>query len=320
MSPFSAVLALAAALESSARAPRLTRREALAAAAAPLSAAAAPLSAAAAPLASATSRVRRVLVAGASGRTGLEVMRALADDPRYAPIPLVRSAARWRASRGDGAAAPVEVDLAAPPAAVVAALAPTLRRCDDVICAVGFRPTFASDAADRAAALAVDRDGVAHLVDACERAALAGRFVLVSSLLTGEAARARANLSYRLLNGLGGVVDAKAGAEARVRRSALDWTILRPGVFVEAEQGRVAVGGEDRFVGEPDDARGLARVACKSPFFAASGAACAVTRAQLAAACVAALADDGASRRALEVVARPDAPPLRGALTAGVVL
>ena len=43
-------------------------------------------------------------------------------------------------------------------------------------------------------------------------------------------------------------------------------------------------------------------------------------REALAAACVAALADDGASRRALEVVARPDAPPLRGALTAGVVL
>ena len=53
-------------------------------------------------------------------------------------------------------------------------------------------------------------------------------------------------------------------------------------------------------LGEADDARGLDRVSCKSPFFASSGAACGVTRGQLADACVAALADRDARLAALQ--------------------
>ena len=253
--------------------------------------------------------VRKVLVAGATGRTGRECVRALAADARYRAVPLVRSAARWRAERAPvtSSALPpslvVEADLTDPRAADV--LAPALRACDDVICAVGFRPSFANSTADRAAAAAVDRDGVIAMIEASERAPLRGRFVLVSSLLTGEVARARGGASYQLLNRLGGVVDAKRAAEVRLRASTSlkNWVILRPGVFADVAQGGVVIGPEDRFVGDDaSDGFGFAsRVPCKSPFFAASGAVCGVTRGQLADVCVAALSDVGAARRTFEV-------------------
>ena len=181
-----------------------------------------------------------------------------------------------------------------------------LARVDDVICNIGFVPTFNAEA-DRRAAIAVDRDGVIGLVEAAERSKLAGRFVLVSSLLAGEVAARDQTVSYRMLNGLGRVLDAKRAAEARLRNSTLDWTILRPGVFVESPQGGIVVGGEDRFLATSSDAKGMERVSCKSPFFASSGAVCGITRSQLAEACVVALGDAGVSRRTLEVVARPDA-------------
>ena len=258
---------------------------------------------------------RRVLCAGATGRSGRECVRALDADARYEAVPMVRSAARWRdvsAEAGLAARTAVEADVTVP-----ATLDLALRRIDDIVCDIGFVPTFDSEA-DRRAALAVDRDGVIALVEAAERAKLPGRFVLVSSLLAGEVAARDKTTSYRMLNGLGGVLDAKRVSEARLRESTLDWTILRPGVFVDAPQGGLVVGGEDRFLSTSADARGLDRVSCKSPFFASSGAACAITRSQCAEACVAALSDAGASRRTLEVVARPDAPKL-DALTSVVL-
>ena len=258
---------------------------------------------------------RRVLCAGATGRSGRECVRALDADARYEAVPMVRSAARWRdvsAEAGLAARTAVEADVTVP-----ATLDLALRRIDDIVCDIGFVPTFDSEA-DRRAALAVDRDGVIALVEAAERAKLPGRFVLVSSLLAGEVAARDKTTSYRMLNGLGGVLDAKRVSEARLRESTLDWTILRPGVFVDAPQGGLVVGGEDRFLSTSADARGLDRVSCKSPFFASSGAACAVTRSQCAEACVAALSDAGASRRTLEVVARPDALKL-DALTSVVL-
>ena len=87
---------------------------------------------------------------------------------------------------------------------------------------------------------------------------------------------ATVSVAHRMLNKLGNVVEAKRAAEERLRASALDYVILRPGVFVDNAQGGLVFAGEDRFLGEADDARGLDRVSCKSPFFASSGAACGV--------------------------------------------
>lgn len=126
----------------------------------------------------AAARPRRVLVAGASGRSGRECVRALDGDERYTAVPLVRSLERWRvAAAAAGLEAPgrtvVEADVTAPPT-----LDRALKGIDDVICDVGFVPTFDAEA-DRRAALDVDRDGVVAFVEAAERAKLPGRFVLV---------------------------------------------------------------------------------------------------------------------------------------------
>ena len=225
------IIAAISALEAVALAPSHNRRAVLSL---PLAAPVVPLAA----VSAAAARPRRVLVAGASGRSGRECVRALDGDERYTAVPLVRSLERWRvAAAAAGLEATgrtvVEADVTAPPT-----LDRALKGIDDVICDVGFVPTFDAEA-DRRAALAVDRDGAVALVEAAERAKLPGRFVLVSSLLAGEAAARDRTASYRMLNGLGGVLDAKRAAEARLRESPIDWTILRPGVFVDSP-GRIS--------------------------------------------------------------------------------
>ena len=268
----------------------------------------------------------RVLVAGASGRSGVEVVRALLGDGRFEPVLQSRGLAT-RDESADGLKAFV-CDVTSPDA--VSTLTEALRKyqVNSVVCTLGFVPKFSGAGEDRLGMDAVDHRGVVALIEAAEAAHLAGRFVLVSSLLvpvletspgsdTIEAALGSwkpPNLSARMLNSLGGVVEAKALSEARLRASkTLDWTIIRPGVFVDSPQGGLIVGGAGRFTGESElDGRGLGHPVnqCKSPFFASSGAVCGITRAQLGEVCALVLTDPGASRNTLEVVARPDAASL----------
>jgi nucleoside-diphosphate-sugar epimerase len=145
-----------------------------------------------------------------------------------------------------------------------------------VVCCVGFVPTY-SAAYDRAQMWAVDAEGVSRLVEAAEAAADVRRFVLVSSLLVN----APTTSSYAMLNTLGGVLEAKAAAERRLRASSLPYTILRPGVFAPRAQGVVYLAAEDTFDGEHDPLLGPP-VACASPFMAGTDrAVCGVTRAQV---------------------------------------
>ena len=180
------------------------------------------------------------------------------------------------------------------------------RSVTDVICTLGFSPTFIpSD--DRELAAAVDYLGTLKLIRAAEAAKLSGRFVLVSSLGINATTE-----SARLLNSsLGGVLLQKGRAEAALRASRLDWCIVRPGLLLkEVKQGNVLLGPEDRFIGDASrDREGLGNaVNCASPFLASSGAVCAATRGQVADVCVSALTGDPRvfSRRVVEVVARPD--------------
>ena len=152
-----------------------------------------------------------------------------------------------------------------------------------VICCVGFVPTYSSAAYDRAQMWAVDAEGVGRLVRAAEAAGGVRRFVLVSSLLVNAPATA----SYTLLNTLGGVLEAKAAAEQRLRDSSLAYTILRPGVFALRPQGGMYLAAEDTFDGEMHDPVLGPPVACASPFMAGSDrAVCGVTRTQVGGAAV----------------------------------
>ena len=183
------------------------------------------------------------------------------------------------------------------------------RGVTDVICTLGFSPTFIPET-DRRLAEQVDYLGTLKLIAAAEAAKIRGRFVLVSSLGVNSTSD-----SAKLLNSsLGGVLLQKSRAEATLRSSrTLDWCIVRPGLLLkEVTQGGVLLGPEDRFTGDAaKDSDGLgAPVKCPSPFLASSGAVCAATRAQVADVCVAALTGEPAlfSRRVVEVVSRPDVP------------
>lgn len=224
----------------------------------------------------------------------MEVVNALLEDGCYGPLLHVRTTA---SRQGPRALPPslqrlpvIACDVTAPNAAQM--LAATLRqyKVEHVICTIGFVPTFDPEE-DKRAAEAVDNQGVQAVIKACEIAGIPGRFVLISSLLASLEPR---NLSARLLNSLGGVLDAKREAEKALMASTLDYTILRPGVFADSTQGALLVGEQDRFVGEEADSQGLelqpeaVKVSCASPFLASSGAVCAITRQQVPLSCMAA--------------------------------
>ena len=184
------------------------------------------------------------------------------------------------------------------------------RGVTDVICTIGFKPTFVPDE-DRRLAEAIDYCATLRLIAACEAAELPGRFVLVSSLgINSNSSSARI-----LDSSLGGVLQQKRAAEAALRGSSLDWAVVRAGILLlkpSSSQGGLLLAGEDRWLGDAEaDGAGLGgKVKCPSPFMASSGAVCSVTRAQLARVCVEAITGDAAiySRLVVEVVARPDVP------------
>lgn len=257
---------------------------------------------------------RRVYVAGATGRTGRRVLDELLSTSDIEAIAGVRGEAA--AARLPPAAERLVCDLTAADAQAQLSRELLARSITDVICTVGFSPTFLPDE-DRRLARAVDNLATVSLIQAAEAANLPGRFVLVSSL----GVNAPGSSSARLLDeSLGGVLGQKRQAEEALRASRLEWVIVRPGLLqgTDKAQGGVLLGPAERWVGDAEaDRAGLGGpVKCASPFLASSGAVCAATRLQVAQVCVAALgsgagaaaSDDGFSRRVVEVVARPDVP------------
>jgi nucleoside-diphosphate-sugar epimerase len=75
----------------------------------------------------------------------------------------------------------------------------------------------------------VDNFGTVNLVEACRKAGVT-RFVLVSSILVNGAAMGQIlNPAYIVLNLLGLTLAAKLQAEKHIRRSGINYTIVRPG-------------------------------------------------------------------------------------------
>lgn len=159
-----------------------------------------------------------MLVAGASGDTGREVLRVLRSTDHR-----VRAVTR-REERVDrlerlGADEVTVADLLNPQGATRAAA-----DVDAVISCVGSSPAevFRRDTF-------VDGEGNHTLVDAA-RAAGAEAFVMESSLgVDGDRASWMASL-FALA--IGPVIEAKTEAERAIRESGLTYTILRPGILV----------------------------------------------------------------------------------------
>jgi uncharacterized protein YbjT (DUF2867 family) len=166
-------------------------------------------------------------VVGATGRTGLHIVAFLRQRGDEV-IALGRSGRRLADAARTGAQ-PVSLDLFD---ASVQGLATAFVDCDGVL--------FVAGTTNPRTVGAVDRDGSLRAVEAAERAG-ARRFVQISSIGAGDRIPIEIDTPefapyYR----------AKRAADANLRGSSLDWTILEPGWLVdERATGRIHLGARD---------------------------------------------------------------------------
>ncbi|XP_057764208.1 uncharacterized protein At2g34460, chloroplastic [Salvia miltiorrhiza] len=153
---------------------------------------------------------------------------------------------------------------------------------DAVICATGFRPGW-----DLFAPWKVDNFGTVNLVEACRKQNV-NRFILVSSILVNGAAMGQLlNPAYIFLNVFGLTLVAKLQAEQHIRKSGIDYTIIRPGGLKnDPPKGNIVM--------EPEDT-----------LYEGS-----ISRDQVAEVAVEALLNSESSYKVVEIVARTEAPNL----------
>ncbi|AFK20055.1 SDR family oxidoreductase [Haloferax mediterranei ATCC 33500] len=172
----------------------------------------------------------RVLVAGATGRTGRLVLDALAETP-FVVRALTRDSNAKADLRARGADEVVVGDLLEPGDARRA-----VADVDAVVSTVGVAAGLDTIRGDL-----VDGVGIENLVDAAT-ASGTQRFVLMSSIGVGDS-KDGLPLSLRAILTAAGVLSAKAQSETRLRNAPLDHTIIRPGALTDAPAtGEVLVG------------------------------------------------------------------------------
>lgn len=163
---------------------------------------------------------RRVLVAGATGATGRTLQR-IAEAGRAPVVPLVRPSSAGKAPANARVA-----DFSDP-----AALVRAMEGCTTVVQLIGtMRKRFATGDTYEASDIGTTR----QLVDAAKQAGI-DHVVLLSSVGAGSPR--------------GAYLQAKARAEAIVRESGIDFTIVRPSMFVgeEHQPPKLVVALADRF-------------------------------------------------------------------------
>ena len=159
----------------------------------------------------------RVVIAGGHGQIALLFSRLLAG-AGHQPVGLIRSADQTDDVVAAGAEARV-IDLEQ---ATVAQLAMTVAGADAVVFAAGAGP---SSGAGRK--WTVDRDGATKLISAARGAGVA-RYLLVSAMGADGFDPASDEVFQIYLR-------AKSEADAALRDSGLDWTIVRPGGLTDDE-------------------------------------------------------------------------------------
>ncbi len=149
-----------------------------------------------------------ILIAGANGKIGRELVRLIDESARLHARAMVRDPAQASALQALGAETVVadleEGDLHA-----------ALDGVDAVVFTAGSGPHTGADKT-----LAVDRDGAIALIDAAAAAGVK-RFVMVSALRTRTPEQAPEKLRHYL--------DAKRIADDHLMATSLDWTVVRPG-------------------------------------------------------------------------------------------
>ena len=172
-----------------------------------------------------------VVIAGGHGQIALHLERCLAD-AGHEPVGLVRNPDHLADLAKQGARGEV-VDLEK---ATVDQLAAAVAGADAVVFAAGAGPGSGADRKET-----VDRAAAALLADAAEQAGVT-RYLMVSAMGTERADLESDDVFQVYLR-------AKGAADDDLRaRTALDWTVVRPGRLTDDEPtGRVALGeGLDR--------------------------------------------------------------------------
>ncbi|KAB1187696.1 MULTISPECIES: SDR family oxidoreductase [Haloferax] len=163
----------------------------------------------------------RVLVAGATGRTGRFVLDTLAETP-FVVRALTRDSDAEATLRTQGADEVVVGDLLNRDDAREAVI-----DVDAVVSTVGVAAGLETIRGEL-----VDGEGVENLVDAATAAGVK-RFVLTSSIGVGDS-KGGLPLSLRAILTAAGVLSAKERGERRLRDAPLDHTIVRPGALTDA--------------------------------------------------------------------------------------
>ncbi len=196
--------------------------------------------------------IETVLVAGASGETGREVLNGLrTTDLRVKAMTRdPEQVGRLQRLGADEVVIGNLLHLADADRAV--------REVDAVYCAVGTKPGL-----DALTGEFVDGQGVINLIDAASEAGVE-RFVFESSLGVGDA-KEGLPLPARLL--IGPILRAKDRAETHLRESGLTYTILRPGRLTnDPPTGEVVVGEGGDSVSGHISRVDVARLMVAAPF------------------------------------------------------
>jgi uncharacterized protein YbjT (DUF2867 family) len=167
-----------------------------------------------------------VLVAGATGGTGVQLIEQLRAGGRYDVRAMARDPAAATKTHGTGYQW-VAGDVTRP-----ATLTAAMQGVTYVICAIGARARSGTDGPEF-----VDFGGVRNLTDAA-RAAGVRQLVLISSIGTGG----EGGFTRWILNLVGGdVLVWKAKGEAYLRASGLPYTIVRPGGLRNDPGGKIGL-------------------------------------------------------------------------------
>lgn len=253
---------------------------------------------AAAPAAAATPT--KIVVAGATGQTGRRVLERLAGSQSgLSVVAGVRNVAKATESlaqdstviRGAMVQKVASVDTASISLQhmdvvkdSVDELAAAMEGATGLVIATGFIP--GNPLKMNAEAHAVDNLGTIALVNAAKKAGVK-KIVMVSSILTnGRGWGQEKSPGFIVTNAFGGVLDEKLQAELYLRKSGIDYTIVRPGgLKAKPPTGALIISGEDT-VNSGEISRDL-----------------------VADVCVAALIDAKASNKVLEIIEAEEGGP-----------
>lgn len=220
---------------------------------------------------------KKIFVAGATGSTGKRIVQQLLDKG-FTVKAGVRDLEKAKSTLPQNPGLQlVKVDVTEGSTKLAEAIGDD---SEAVICATGFKPSF-----DLFAPWKIDNFGTVNLVDACGKSRV-NRFVLISSILVNGAAMGQLlNPAYIFLNVFGLTLVAKLQAEKYIRKSGINYTIIRPGGLKnDPPKGNIVMEPEDTLT---------------------EGS---ISRDQVAEVAVEALLHPQSSYKVVEIVARPEAP------------